>query len=450
MVSGPAVVTTGAYPVLPATCSNLMNTLSDIPVYFQDPMLRELLMVAIKAGDIDETQRLLSNGADVNSRGDRIAVTQDDQEFKIRSCPLLLAVIQRDAAMVKVLLEAGADPKLRCGLGIPCVLDSTVFFAHVVDSGDEKILQYLFEAGVADNKMVGDDSHIHGSFMRAAKSSPHLLKILAQYGADINSIDAAGDTNLLKALHYLGKDSFCVVKRLLAFGADVNISNTRSGITPLILAIKINCPKTVIELLLEKGANPHIIDRRTRTALNCAAKMSNVWALSRLIQENVNLEYRCFNCYKRDTTFYYLFGKCRRCLRDTSCTWVKPYYCLCAMDILMKAGANLYCGGYADPVEVIQGFGEQAELVYMDRYGGTSRGLGMEEKHIEKIRNILETLIWKFSNVDSLRHLCRLKIRAILKSDFKERLQMLHIPRVLYDYILMKDFLFLESWTFIV
>ena len=409
-------------------------------MYFQDPMLRKLLMVAIKAGDIDEAQRLLSNGADVNSKGDRIAVTQDDQEFKIRSSPLLLAVIQRDAAMVKVLLEAGADPKLRCGLGIPCVLESTVFFAHVVESGDEKILQYLLEAGVADNKMVGNDFHIHGSFMRAARSSPHLLNIY--------SIDAAGDTDLLKALHYLGKDSFCVVERLLAFGADVNISSTRSGITTLILAIKSNCPKTVIELLLEKGANPHIIDRRTRTALNCATKMSNVWAISRLIQENVNLEYKCFNCYKKDTTFYYLFGKCRRCLRDTSCTWMKPYYCLCAMEILMKAGANLHCGGYADPVEVIQGFGEQAELVYMDRYGGTSRGLGMEEKHIEKIRNILEKLIWKFSNVDSLHLICRLKIRTILKSYFKERLQMLHIPGVLYDYILMKDLLFLESWTF--
>ena len=236
-------------------------------------------MVAIIAGDVDKTHRLLSNGADVNSKGAKMTLIHDGREFKLRSCPLLWAIVQCDAAIVKVLLEAGADPTM-----------STAFFTHAVKSGDEVILRDLLEAVAGESGILGGDFHIHGSFLQAARSAPHLLNILVQYGADINSIDSEGDTDLMKALR--GKVSFCVVERLLAFGANVNLSNSRTGITPLILAITCNSPQTVIELLLEKGADPHCKDRKGQNALYCAAKRYNVWALSRLLQENVNLEYK--------------------------------------------------------------------------------------------------------------------------------------------------------------
>ena len=191
-----------------------------IPMPMAWPRLREALMVAIIAGDVDETHRLLSNGADVNSKGAKMTLIRDGREFKLRSCPLLWAVVQFDAATVKVLLEAGADPTM-----------STAFFTHAVKSGDEEILRDLLEAVAGEAGILGGDFHIHGSFLQAARSAPHLLNILMQYGADINGMDSEGDTDLMKALRR--KVSFCVVERLLAFGANVNLSNSCTGITPI-------------------------------------------------------------------------------------------------------------------------------------------------------------------------------------------------------------------------
>ena len=403
-------------------------------------------MAAIKAGDVDETRKLLSNGADVNSISDKTTLTEDDTRVMHPSCPLLWAVIQRNAVTVKVLLEAGADPKLTCGLGYPCIPPSTVILTHAVENGDEEIVRHLLEAGAADSGMFGGDFHTHGSFMQAARINPGLLNILVQCGAAINSLDAAGDSDLHKSLRELGQDSYFVVDRLLALGADVNLPNSRTGITPVILAIEIKSPQIVIELLLAKGANPHSKDCTRRNALHCAANMCNLWALSRLLQENIDLESKWNTFYSELTIFHYLFETCRRCFALPFCHWTEPYFYLRAMNILVKAGAKLNCGELMDPVKVLRWFGWEAELIYEERNrSDIARSKGMEEKHIDEIRNILMTLNWAFSNVDNLKHLCRLKIRVILKTNFRERLKMLNLPGVLYDYILMKDLLILEA-----
>ena len=285
--------------------------------------------------------------------------------------------------------------------------------------------------------------------MRAARSNPDILNILVQYGADINCLDVSGDTDLHKALRNLREDCLCVVERLLSFGANINLPNSNTGITPLILSIEMNSPQTVIELLLLKGANPHCRDRKGRNALHCSAKMANLWALSRLLQESIDLESKWDRYYRELTAFEYLLETCRQCFALPFCRWKKPYSCLRAMNILMKAGAKLSSGGDTDLVEVLQWFREQAEMIYQDpNRTNISRPVEMEEKHIGEIRNIVMSLISRCSNGDTLRHLCRLKIRLILKSNFRERLQMLHLPGVLYDYILMKDLLFSEPWIF--
>ena len=420
------------------------------PLAFQGPKLRTPLMAAIKAGDVEEARRLLSNGADVNTEGGQVALVDDAPDFKVPSCPLLWAVLQRNAAMVKILLEAGADPKLPRDSGFLPLHGPAALLVHAIENGDEEILRYLLEAGTDISGVLGGDFYTHGSFIKAASTNPHLLDVLVQYGADVNRLDPSGDTDLHKALRDLRP--FCVVEILLVVGADVNLPNPQTGITPLMLAIKVKSTPSVVELLLKKGANLYIRDCKGRNALHWAAKSKtdNLWALCRLIQENMDLECTRYYHFRQLTAFQYLCEVCRKYFIVTYYDWTRPYYCLRAMNILLKVGAKVpkqlpTFAGSSDLIEELYWFREQAELVYKEpRQPNIARGLRMEKKHIEEVRNIMETLMWKTSNVDALRHLCRLKIRAILILNFRERLRMLCLPTVLNNYILMRDLPLLE------
>ena len=397
-------------------------------------------MAAIKAGDVDKTQRLLSSGADVNSIGHKLTSMEDNQDAKLPSCPLLWAVIKRDAAIVKILLDAGANPEVPCDLRIPGLPESAGIIGHAVQNGDMVIVRYLLEAGIDVSRLL--NSSFHGFFKRAAWSNPHLLDIFVQYGADIKSADASGNTDLHKAVRYLRQDSFSVVERLLDLGMDVNLPNSHTGLTPLMLAISVKSPQAVVELLLARGADPHSKDRKERNALHWAAKKVNLWAIGRLLQENVDLESKRNHHNKQLTTYEYLYETCRKSFVVTRYEWTKPFYCLRAMNILIKAGAKLSSSGDTELVKELLWFREQADMIYKEPLrANCARGIGMEGKHLEEIHNILETLLWKCSNVDTLRHLCRIKIRTILKFNFKKRLQILCLPKVLYDYVLMNELL---------
>ena len=412
---------------------------------FQEPKLRAPLMAAIKAHDFEETRRLLSHGADVNTKGEKITLS-DDSKFKLPSCPLFWALFQGDAAIVKLLLHTGADPRLSFDLGFPGT--STEMLARALEIGDKEIVQYLLQAGGDINLLMDASFHGLGSFHRATWSKPHLLEIFAQYGADFNRPDADGNTVLHNALLNLGEDCFCQVERLSTFGADVNLPNSRTGITPLILAIKEKSPQPVIELLLTQGADPHVGgDFKRRNALHWAAKTENLWALCRLIQENVNLEAKRDHYLGQLTTFGYLCEVCRSYMAMSHYRWAKPLYCLRAMNLLAEVGAQSKLTGDIELIEELEWFREQAEWMYKKpgRYL-LAKGLEMKRVHLEEIHDSIDTLIWKHSRVDTLRHICRLKIRARLRPNFRERLQMLCLPKMLYDFIVMKDLLFLEPW----
>ena len=360
-------------------------------------------MAAIKARDVEDTRRLLSNGADV--------VTI---ERGIIPCPLQLAFDMRDIASVKVLFDAGAYPDRM----------SEDILTEAVYTGDEDIVRYLLEAGVYVSQLR--HAWINGRLQLAVWKNPHILNILVQYGPDINSVDDSGDTYLTKILCIsLYWDNFRVVERLVALGADVNLPNSRTRITPLQSAIRNGAlARPVVDLLLTKGADPHRRDRKGRDALHCATVQTDLWALGRLLQENVDIE-----SIRRDkiTVLKYMYKRCLKSIKSHNCQWRETLYCLRAMDMLIKAGAKQSSDADIELLEVL--WRAQADMMHAE---SLRRG-------VEEIRTSLQDLLWKCSNVDNLRHLCRLKIRTILKFNFRERLQMLCLPGVLCDYILMKD-----------
>lgn len=86
----------------------------------------QALVPAIKAGDLAEVERLIAAGAAVNSRLPMVGSPDDDYT------PLAVAAREGHAAIVRALLEAGADPRRTIGLFRGTALHEASYFGHAV------------------------------------------------------------------------------------------------------------------------------------------------------------------------------------------------------------------------------------------------------------------------------------------------------------------------------
>jgi cytohesin len=94
----------------------------------------------------------------------------------------------------------------------------------------------------------------------------HMLRLLLQYGAEVDAPDLIGRSPLHFAVRY-GCDAVVV---LLDAGADVNHGDIY-GRTPLHIAARRSEEDDVIRLLLRCGGDSHLLTVRGKTALHFAA-----------------------------------------------------------------------------------------------------------------------------------------------------------------------------------
>jgi ankyrin repeat protein len=177
------------------------------------------------------------------------------------STPLQWAVYRDDAAEVKRLLSAGADPKQANAYGVtPMELAG--------ETGNTAVLKLLLAAG-ADVESPGSEGQT--VLMSIARTgNVEAAKLLIKHGADVNAVERFGGQTALMwaaARHHPG-----MVKLLAAKGADLDAraivrnferhitveqryKNTHTGgLTPLLYAVRENCDACV-EALLDAGAN---------------------------------------------------------------------------------------------------------------------------------------------------------------------------------------------------
>ena len=157
-------------------------------------------------GDLELTKQLIAKGADVNAKTNKTPAAGGRGGgggfFRGPSgeqTPLMLAARADKPAVMKALVDAGADPKLRAQDG------STLLMA-AANSGHLDAVSYAYELDPPAIKAVTDTKQavMHASVTGSMQTStqPEICKVvqfLADKGADLDPVDANGRTPIIIA-----------------------------------------------------------------------------------------------------------------------------------------------------------------------------------------------------------------------------------------------------------
>jgi uncharacterized protein len=213
------------------------------------------LIAAAYYGYPEAAQLLIQSGADVNlfdhHHGSALMKAVTLGSFENRE-----DIVVRKSEIVKLLLQAGADPYARDALGVAVWLmpftDEVPEFIRIFEDANVK--------GVKEEELI--QAIDAGDLTGAAK--------LLEKKADVNLPTDEGDTCWTRALMW-GRSE--MIELLLNHGADVN-AQLVGGQTALMLAVTAGNEKLVRELL-HAGARADMKNEKGQTALDLALKNGN-------------------------------------------------------------------------------------------------------------------------------------------------------------------------------
>ncbi|MDX2036986.1 MAG: ankyrin repeat domain-containing protein [Isosphaeraceae bacterium] len=233
--------------------------------------MSEAWFKAVDDGDLETVLRLIGDGIDVDTR-DSLGRTA-----------LSKAVRYRLIDMTRTLLGHGADPNAEIGQGItPVTYAVERSLPHLVGEADTRALNLLLAAGgrlglcdallMADvalaRRLFDEDPDLRATdrvdywsyrvpYLKAAAtySSPEMVELLIERGADLEACDDIGETALIAAAM---RGIVETARILLDHGARVDHDDW-SDRTPLSEAA-IMGHRAVVELLLERGATRGLLD----------------------------------------------------------------------------------------------------------------------------------------------------------------------------------------------
>ena len=216
-------------------------------------------------GDLEAMERELKRGADPNVRA-----------VHTKRTVLLSTVEMQDEAAVKLLLQHGAKVELKNSL------HETPLYAAVTRKS-RPLVRMLVEAG-ADLNVPACDNQT--PFAYAVRKAPELVPFLLELGADPNAFTRSGDLPITYAVRDIP-----MLKLLFAHGAKTHLGDCRpirklyyppERIAALRLFIEagadVNDPRDAllshanevefVQVLLDAGADPNLIDQHGRAALH--------------------------------------------------------------------------------------------------------------------------------------------------------------------------------------
>ncbi|KAI0385877.1 hypothetical protein F5Y04DRAFT_268633 [Hypomontagnella monticulosa] len=238
--------------------------------------LMDPLMFAVYYGLIYSAERLIKNGADVNANrnldGALVAAAKKGYESIAKELlekdmcdPLYTAVKRSHQNIVSILISKGADINRKGWNG-----DSLLHVA--VRSGDKEMARFLIDSGIDVN--MTDRENATALSVAADRRDKILVKLLLEQGVAVNPIENIKAENQYPPLHMAAlRDSANLVRLLINYGADVNAQATWRLETPLFMAVR-NGNKNIFKLLVDNGANVNARNKYDETPLQVAASRS--------------------------------------------------------------------------------------------------------------------------------------------------------------------------------
>ncbi len=148
---------------------------------------------------------------------------------------------------------------------------------QAIQKADTTAVKRLIGSGVSPN---AQDAKGTPALMAAALyAGADCVQVLLDRGANPNATNPAGSTALMWAIPDVAK-----VKLLLAHGADVNARSTRLQRTPLLVAASYPGTVEILQLLLDKGAEIHAVDRNKVHPLGRATLTADVAVVRFLVE----------------------------------------------------------------------------------------------------------------------------------------------------------------------
>ena len=215
------------------------------------------LFIAIGRRDLGEVKKLLSRGADPNSR--------NGLEFT----PIFIAAASHQKDVVDALIAAGANVDAGSAYG------NAVFFA--ASSANVGAMQTLLAKGASAQGARNDG--MTALMTAAVAGAPPAIDLLLSKGVAIDQEDDNGTTALAYAARQ-GNDDACAV--LAKAGASIDLAD-HDGMTPLMLA-SMASQTGCVKVLLANGANPNLSDSQGRNSLMLAERYGRNAALINLLK----------------------------------------------------------------------------------------------------------------------------------------------------------------------
>jgi ankyrin repeat protein len=224
----------------------------------KSPMLQGLWTMAIAANDSAMVKRLIDSGADVNAA------------FADGSNVLMGAAQAGEIEIVRTLLAAG--PLINAQ-----ARDGTTALLLAVQGGHADIVRALLDAGATVNLRGRNEATV----LMDASFGGHLeiLRLLLKAGAEPNLTLPDGSTALMAAS---GKGHNDIIRALLASGAQVN-AGANTGGTALMEAAYGGHTEAV-RILLDAGADPKLANPDGITALMGASLGGHTEAVVALLE----------------------------------------------------------------------------------------------------------------------------------------------------------------------
>ena len=199
----------------------------------------------------------------------------DAQCYDLRETPLHKAVKSGHLSIVKMLLENGANINAQSSF-----LKTPLYKA--VDEGHQEIVQMLLQKGAN----VHSNCILHYAVLSQNKD---IVRDLIQYGIDVNETIKNQDS----ALHLAAEMGFKeIVQILVDSKANIESKSNTGNATPLITAAAHN-NKSIVKILIKKGACVDATDHTGETSLHKAAKSGYQHIVQMLLENGANIDAQC-------------------------------------------------------------------------------------------------------------------------------------------------------------